>query len=127
MGKVVEKIKVWNFVDPQKYLETEALVDTGATLLALPANFIKNLSLRKMRTVPVRYANNQIESRDLYAAVTLEILGRSATFDVLELPEGSQSLIGQIPLEALDLVVNPKSGKLSPNPLSPDAPMMDLI
>lgn len=123
----MEKIKVWNFVDPQKYLETEALVDTGATLLALPANFIKRLSLRKMRAVPVRYANNQIESRDLYAAVTLEILGRSATFDVLELPEGSQSLIGQIPLEALDLVVNPKSGKLSPNPLSPDAPMMDLI
>lgn len=123
----MEKIKVWNIFDPQKYLETEALVDTGATLLALPANFIKRLSLRKMRAVPVRYANNQIESRDLYAAVTLEILGRSATFDVLELPEGSQSLIGQIPLEALDLVVNPKSGKLSPNPLSPDAPMMDLI
>lgn len=123
----MEKIKVWNIFDPQKYLETEALVDTGATLLALPANLIKNLSLRKMRAVPVRYANNQIESRDLYAAVTLEILGRSATFDVLELPEGSQSLIGQIPLEALDLVVNPKSGKLSPNPLSPDAPMMDLI
>jgi predicted aspartyl protease len=127
MGKVMEKIKVWNIFDPQKYLETEALVDTGATLLALPANFIKRLSLRKMRAVPVRYANNQIESRDLYTAVTLEILGRSATFDVLELPEGSQSLIGQIPLEALDLVVNPKSGKLSPNPLSPDAPMMDLI
>ncbi len=123
----MEKIKVWNIFDPQKYLETEALVDTGATLLALPANFIKRLSLRKMRAVPVRYANNQIESRDLYTAVTLEILGRSATFDVLELPEGSQSLIGQIPLEALDLVVNPKSGKLSPNPLSPDAPMMDLI
>lgn len=123
----MEKIKVWNIFDPQKYLETEALVDTGATLLALPANLIKNLSLRKMRAVPVRYANNQIESRDLYTAVTLEILGRSATFDVLELPEGSQSLIGQIPLEALDLVVNPKSGKLSPNPLSPDAPMMDLI
>ncbi len=123
----MEKINVWNIFDPQKYLETEALVDTGATLLALPANFIKRLSLRKMRAVPVRYANNQIESRDLYTAVTLEILGRSATFDVLELPEGSQSLIGQIPLEALDLVVNPKSGKLSPNPLSPDAPMMDLI
>ncbi len=123
----MEKIKVWNIFDPQKYLETEAPVDTGATLLALPANFIKRLSLRKMRAVPVRYANNQIESRDLYTAVTLEILGRSATFDVLELPEGSQSLIGQIPLEALDLVVNPKSGKLSPNPLSPDAPMMDLI
>ena len=123
----MEKIKVWNIFDPQKYLETEALVDKGATLLALPANFIKRLSLRKMRAVPVRYANNQIESRDLYTAVTLEILGRSATFDVLELPEGSQSLIGQIPLEALDLVVNPKSGKLSPNPLSPDAPMMDLI
>ncbi len=40
--------------------------------------------------------------------VRLEILGRDMTCDALVLPEGTQALIGQIPLEALDLIVDPK-------------------
>jgi hypothetical protein len=36
-------------------------------------------------------------------------------------------LIGQIPLEELDLVVDPKSRELSVNPASPDMPLLDLM
>ena len=36
-------------------------------------------------------------------------------------------LIGQIPLEELDLLVDPKSRQLRVNPASPDAPLLDLL
>jgi hypothetical protein len=36
-------------------------------------------------------------------------------------------LIGQIPLEALDLIVDPKSRDLAVNPASPDTPLLDCL
>ncbi len=41
-----------------------------------------------------------------YDAVRLTIQGRSCSMDVLEVPEGVPVLIGQLPLEHLDLVVD---------------------
>jgi len=59
MGKVIEKIKVINVFEPEKAIELEAVIDTGATMLFLPQqNDIDKLNLRKMREVKVRYANN---------------------------------------------------------------------
>ena len=42
----------------------------------------------------------------------------------LAAPEGTIPLIGQIPLEALDLVVDPRSQELRTNPAHPDGPLM---
>jgi predicted aspartyl protease len=57
----------------------------------------------------------------------IEILGRDMVCEALVEAEGTTPLIGQIPLEALDLVVNPKTGDLMPDPESPDAPLLDLL
>lgn len=35
--------------------------------------------------------------------------------------------MSEIPLEALDLIVDPKSRELRANPESPDAPLLDLM
>jgi hypothetical protein len=45
----------------------------------------------------------------------------------LVVPAGATALIGQIPLEELDLIVDPKSRALKVNPASPDAPRLDLL
>jgi hypothetical protein len=42
-------------------------------------------------------------------------------------PAGASALIGQIPLEGLDLVVDPKSQECRVNPASPDIPLLDLM
>jgi len=49
------------------------------------------------------------------------------TCDALVLPAGTTALIGQIPLEGLDLVVDPKSRDVHVNPASPDGPLMELL
>jgi hypothetical protein len=40
--------------------------------------------------------------------------------DALVVPSGTTPLIGQIPLEELDLVIHPKTGELTVNPDHPN-------
>jgi hypothetical protein len=41
--------------------------------------------------------------------------------------EGSEPLIGQVVLEELDLVVDPRTKSLMPNPRSPELPMVEIL
>lgn len=90
MGKVVERVKLTNLFDPSKTLEGEALVDTGATMVALPRGMVEALGLRKMREVQVRYANGSVARKEMYGVVTLEMMGRSGEFDSWPREEGAQ-------------------------------------
>ncbi|MBI5490796.1 MAG: hypothetical protein HY905_25915 [Deltaproteobacteria bacterium] len=56
----------------------------------------------------------------------MEILGRTNGCDALVEAEETTPLIGQIPLEALDLVVDPRSREIRGDPEHPDAPLLDL-
>jgi len=127
MGKVVEKIKIVNVFEPEKKVEVEAVIDTGATMLVLPQDIINKLNLRKMREVKVRYANTEVEKKSIYGVVTVEICGRAGEFNVLAEPEGAQPLVGQIILEQLDLIVDPSTRKVTPNPRSPEMPMIEVL
>jgi len=127
MGKVIEYIKVINIFEPEKEIEIEAIIDTGATMLVLPQNVVDKLNLRKMREVKVRYANNKTEIKSIYGIVTVEVCGRAGEFNVLAEPEGAQPLVGQIILEQLDLIVDPSTRKVMPNPRSPEMPMVEVL
>lgn len=127
MGKVIEKIRLQNFSDPSRSVEVEAAVDTGATILALPMEVIEELGLQKFKDVQVRYADHRTATRPVYGVVTLEIQGRVGHFDALAEERGTEPLIGQTVLEELDLVVNPKSRSVAPNPDSPDLPTLEML
>jgi predicted aspartyl protease len=94
---------------------TDALVDTGATLISLPTRMIRQLGLTKTGTKRVTSSTGGGEA-DIYSAVRLTIQGRSCTMDVMEVPDNVPPLIGQIPLEHLDFVVDLRSRTLIGNP-----------
>lgn len=127
MGKVIEKVKITNYNEPTKSVEVEAVVDTGATMVVLPQNIVNELGLKKIRETKVKYANNSTELKSIYGVVTIEIKRRTGNFDVLAEVEGAQPLIGQVALEILDLVVDPRARILKPNPASPEMPMMEIL
>jgi clan AA aspartic protease len=127
MGKVVEKVKLTNLFDTVRSVEVEAVIDTGATMMVLPQDIVNELGLRKIREVKARYANNRTELKSVYGVATIEIKGRAGNFDVLAEAEGSQPLIGQVVLEVLDLVVDPRTRRLIPNPASPEMPMVEVL
>jgi predicted aspartyl protease len=82
---------------------SDALVETGATLLSLPTRLIKQLGLEKYSRRRIRSATGIAEA-NLYAAVRLTIRDRFCSSDVMELPDDTPALIGQLPLEQLDYV-----------------------
>lgn len=139
MGRVMAHIKLTNHTDKQmaaqgrigpeevRTIEIEALVDTGATMLVLPADVVARLGLPYEGTRRVRYADGKAHDVPWVGGVRIEILGREMTCDALVEAAGTTPLVGQIPLEGLDLVVDPKSREVSVNPLSPDVPMMDAM
>jgi predicted aspartyl protease len=93
----------------------DALVDTGATLLSLPTRLIQQLGLSK--TSSKRGTSNMgVAEAGVYDAVRLTIQGRTCTMDVMEVPDTVPVLIGQLPLEHLDLVVDLRSRSLIGNP-----------
>ncbi|KYK37355.1 MAG: hypothetical protein AYK18_10200 [Theionarchaea archaeon DG-70] len=125
MEKVIEKVRFTSLFDQTKSVEIEAVIDTGA-MVVLPQDIVDNLGLKKIRETKVRYANNKTV-KSIYGVVTIEIKGRTGNFDVLAEVEGSQPLIGQVVLEILDLVVDPRTRTLVPNPLSPEMPMVEIL
>jgi len=112
MGKVVEKTEVTNFRDLSKSIKIEAVIDTGATISVLPMDLIQKLGLEKINEVSVK---------------CLEIARRKVVFDVLAKNVGTQSLIEQIVLERLDLIIEPSTRKVIPNPRSPETPMIEIF
>jgi clan AA aspartic protease len=113
--------------DRVRSMELDALVDTGATLLALPEEAVDKLGLRQLDWRKVRLADGNVREIALVGDLQLEILGRTMTCDALVMPAGSMALIGQIQLEALDLIVDAKSREARVNPASPDMPLLDLL
>ena len=102
--------------DKVRFVEViDALVDTGASTLSLPKRFITQLGLDPVRTQRVRTASGPGQAQ-VYGTAKLTIQGRACPTDVLEVPDDCPVLIGQIPLEAMDWVVDLTGGKVIGNP-----------
>src|SRR4051812_18880695 len=128
MGRVLTEATIENLEDlwavkrgimgdqqMRRLILADALVDTGATLLSLPTKMIRQLGLEKTGSKRVTSSTGGGEA-DIYSAVRLTIQGRSCTMDVMEVPDDVPALIGQLPLEHLDFVVDLRSRTLIGNP-----------
>lgn len=60
-------------------------------------------------------------------AVRLTVQGRDVTTDVAEVPDECPVLIGQIPLEGLDFVVDPMGQRLIGNPEHGGEQMIEIL
>ncbi len=128
MGRVLTEATIENLKDlwdaergllaPEKVRRItvpDALVDTGATLLSLPTRLIRELGLTPRHTRKVISSTGSTEAT-VYEAVRLTIQERDCTTDVMEVPDEVPVLIGQLPLENLDLVVDLRGRRLTGNP-----------
>lgn len=128
MGKVLVTARIENLQDLLKVdlellppdegrsIEVDnALIDTGATMLSLPTKLVDQLGLKRYRQRNLRTAVG-IRQANVCEAVRLTIQERECTVDVVEVPDECPVLIGQIPLEALDFVIDPVGQKLIGNP-----------
>ncbi len=101
--------------DKVRTLDVNALVDTGTNYIGLTAADIKQLGLRPVRQRAVRTAAGPI-TQQMFSAVRITVESRDCLTEVMELPDGSPSLIGQVPLELLDFWIDMTNGRLTGNP-----------
>jgi predicted aspartyl protease len=127
-GKVVVAAKIENLADLLKARDgslpteqvrrvevSDALVDTGATMLSLPRRLIQQLGLQRHRTRTARTAAGTI-AFGIYEAVRLTVQERDCVIEVAEVPDDCPPWIGQVPLEMLDFVIDPAQRLLIGNP-----------
>ena len=128
MGKVLVTAKIENLQDlfdahrgllkPEQVRSievTDALVDTGATTLSLPKRIIAQLGLQPFATRRARTSGGPVMLQS-FGVVRLTIQDRVWRGDVIEIPDDCPALIGQLPLEGLDFVVDPIGQRLIGNP-----------
>jgi len=139
MGKVAVAARVENLQDvyaadkglipPSQVRKCEvpdALVETGATMLSLPSSLVAQLGLTRRRSRSARTTKGPA-TFDIYDAVQLTVEGRQCVVEAAEVPDGCPVLIGQIPLEALDFVVDPAGQRLLGNPSHGGEQMIDMF
>ncbi len=119
--------EVLNHKHPRKIKIINAIVDTGATWLTIPENLAKELGLREINKVYVKYANNTGEFRPVSSALKVKLFNREGIFSAVILPEGTNVLVGLPILETLDIWIDIKGKKILPNPASPDKPTIELL
>jgi predicted aspartyl protease len=137
MGKVVVTAKIINLQDlfearkglinedaVRSVVVADALVDTGATSLLMPRRLIAQLGLQSYRTRQANTCGGLVDF-PIYESVRLIVQGREYTGDVGEAPDNCPVLIGQVPLEWLDFVVDPRGQRLIGNPAHGGEHMMD--
>ena len=135
VGEIVVNIGLENYVDrsnvasglrtdPVRRTEVDGVVDTGAVMLVLPQNVVERLGLEPLRTAIVTCADERKEERPVAGPVTIEVCDRLMVTERVVGPPLSEPLIGQIVLEALDLIADCANRTLTPR--TPDYPSLKL-
>ena len=115
---VYTNIKLKNALTDSEAVELDAKVDTGATLLVIPGDVSEEFQFPIIRKQNVKYANAETAQRDVVWGVEVEICDRKGVFEAVVEPNKRYALVGAIVMEALDLIVEPRSLQIYPNPRS---------
>jgi len=134
MGLTYAEIKLANTVEEQlarlgkmpekdvKSMTAKVLVDTAATYLCINENIANQLgtALRRTDVITVLEDGTQKKS-NLVGPITIYFLNRSTVVEAVVLPGNEQPLLGVIPMEAMDVIIDPLTQQLG---LPPERPFM---
>lgn len=139
MGQVIVTLTVTNRIDQvlaqRGLISTDeirsltldnVLVDTGATLLCLPANIIAQLGLVQGGDAQVETAAGVQQGR-IFRDVELSIGERQGTFDCWELIEVSYALLGVTPMEVLGLEPDLRNRQLRVLPMNSEQTYLSVL
>ena len=121
MGDVFAEIELSN---PKRQdltpLSAKALVDTGALMLCIPEHVAVQLDLEAEATREVSVADGRSTTVPYVGPVRVAFEKRFCYVGALVL--GDEVLLGAVPMEDMDLVVDPGRKLLTVDPASPNLP-----
>ena len=106
----------WAAENELRRVTTIALVDSGAYDLVINKEVQERLQLPIIGKRPVRLADETVVEVDLVGPVELRFETRVAIVTALVMPEAEEVLLGAIPLECLDVIIDPLRERVLVNP-----------
>ena len=107
-----------NIIDAEevKRMRVNALVDTGSYMLAINETIQAQLQLPVVEKRKAQLANGHVVECDVVAPIELRFRNRQTTCRAMVLPGDSEPLLGAIPLEDMDVLIDPLRQELIVNP-----------
>lgn len=106
--------------DQVKRLYARSLVDSGATMLAIPEFVKKQLDLLQIREIKAELADGSSSSFEVVGSIEVRFENRRTSVEAVVVPGTTKVLLGAIPMEGMDVLIDPKHERLIVNPESPD-------
>lgn len=115
--KIQIKLNNWQnrFLPGDKHGEevvVDALVDNEIAELALPSEIIERLKLEEVGKVRVYSSERGEHEYRVMGIAELSVQGKNCQVRAVELPKGSQAILGSIPLKVMELHVSSDDKKL---------------
>ena len=105
--------------DKIKRMTVNALVDSGAYMLVINDHIRHQLDLPLIEEQVFRLAGDSERRGEVVGPVEIRFENRSTSVRAVVLPGADEVLLGSIPLEDLDVVIDPREQRLIVNPESP--------
>ncbi|MDR0610834.1 MAG: clan AA aspartic protease [Planctomycetaceae bacterium] len=124
MGEIYANITLFNGADllavklgtclmeNVRKIEVRALIDSGATTLAINSEIKNQLGLFVLETRESRLADGSVENYEFVGPVEIHFKNRSSLCRAVVLPHAEEVLLGAIPLEEMDVVIDMKNQEL---------------
>lgn len=109
-----------------KRIRVTALVDSGAYMMAINENIQEVLQLPVIDQKMFQMANGEVLHCDIVGPLDLRFENRHITCRALVLPGDSEPLLGSIPMEEMDVLIDPLRQQLIVNPKHPDGAVLRL-
>jgi clan AA aspartic protease len=101
-------------------IDVNCLVDTGAIHLCLPQHIAIQLDLKELERREVTVADGRRLSVPYCGPIQIRFKNRNSFTGALVM--GNEPLLGAIPMEDMDLVIDPSRQSVDVNPHSPNVP-----
>ena len=119
MGVFTAEIELSNAREDELLpIRVQALVDSGATHLCIPREVAMQLKLDVQDRRVVTVADGRSEEVDYVGPIRVRFANRQCLLGALVV--GDQPLLGAMPMEDMDLVINPNRRTLAVNPAHPN-------
>ena len=105
--------------DRVRHMEVEAVVDSGAYMLCINEHIRLQLGLAKLDEQTAQMTDGSLRLLEVVGPIEVRFENRRTSVDAMVLPADSEVLLGAIPLEGLDVCINPREQTLTVNPASP--------
>ena len=111
VGIVYAEIRLSNFSQPElEEISVNALVDSGALDLIIPEHLAIQLRLSDLKPREVHLADGSRKLARYAGPIKVEMMGRDCVTAAVVM--GDQVLLGAIPMQAMDVIVHPRTERV---------------